>query len=278
MKKFSLGVIISVLSVALMPLCGFAQGTSVKKEEKKNWYDNLRMAYILVYDGPRFTNFDLTKTQGPNDLENDYTQVINVYKIGYAISKRVTAGFEFTGFAPMSPQKQFSFADIKNYISWNQMVSTDDLEIQGVLKWAYPTSQGSITNGKILTVRAQGNWTFKTALRNWGFSASTKLTSHFYKEPGTAGSNSTDFDVAFEPAVNVDILPNVQWLAEAAFDANHSFNDSTFDFRQGDGDSFDTGPTFSIGSHMNLTTTMKFYTEHISFDKATLYAEFVVSL
>jgi hypothetical protein len=275
MKKISLGVIISVLSVAWMPLCGFAQGTSVKKEEKKNWYDNLRMAYIMAYDGPRFTNFDLTKTQGPNDPANDYAQVINVYKIGYAVSKRVTAGFEFTGFAPFSPAKQFAFADIKNYVSWNQMVSTDDLEIQGVLKWAYPTSQGSIDRGKILTVRAQGNWTFKTALRNWGFSASTKFTSHFYKEPG---ATTSDFDVALEPAITVDILPNVQWLAEAAFDANHSFTDSTFEFQQGDGDSFDTGPTFTIGSHMNLTTTMKFYTQHVSFDNATLYAEFVVSL
>ena len=278
MKNFILGVIISGLSVALAPGSGFAQGTSVKTEKKPNWYDHFRMSYMAIYDGPRFTNFDLTKTQGANDPASDYTLVINVLKMGYAVSKRVTMGFEFSGNAPFNPAKQFSFGDIKNYVSWNQMVNTDDLEIQGVLKVAYPTSEGSIKNGKLLTVRAQGNWNFKTSLRNWNFSASTKLTSHFYRDPGVNSASTSDFDVALEPAISVDVLPNVQWLFEAAFDANHNFNDSTFDFRQADGDTFDTGPSFNLGSHINLSTVIKFYTERPAFDNAALSALLIVTL
>jgi hypothetical protein len=274
MKKLPLGVIISILGAVCMPLSGFAQGISTKKEEKSNWYDNLRMNYIMVYEGPRFNNFDLTKNQGPNDDSPSYTQIVNIYKLGYAISKRVSAGFEFTGFAPMDPSKQFSFGDIKNYVTWNRMVETEDLEITGSVKVAYPTTQSSIDKGKLMDLRVQGNWVLKTPLRNWNFSANTKLTSHFYKNP----SSQTDFDVSLEPAISVDVLPNVSWLLEAAFDANHSFDATTFDFRQGDPDSFDTGPSFNIGSHVNLTTTMKFYTGHIGFDNATLYAELVVSL
>ncbi|NDG84400.1 MAG: hypothetical protein EBX52_05090 [Proteobacteria bacterium] len=273
-----MGVIISGLSVALAPGSGFAQGTSVKTEKKPNWYDHFRMSYMAIYDGPRFTNFDLTKTQGANDPASDYTLVINVLKMGYAVSKRVTMGFEFSGNAPFNPAKQFSFGDIKNYVSWNQMVNTDDLEIQGVLKVAYPTSEGSIKNGKLLTVRAQGNWNFKTSLRNWNFSASTKLTSHFYRDPGVNSASTSDFDVALEPAISVDVLPNVQWLFEAAFDANHNFNDSTFDFRQADGDTFDTGPSFNLGSHINLSTVIKFYTERPAFDNAALSALLIVTL
>ena len=135
-----------------------------------------------------------------------------------------------------------------------------------------------IANGKILTVRAQGNWTFKTALRNWNFSTSTKLTSHFYKNPGTTAKTSTDFDVSLEPAISVDVSPNIQWLLEGTFDANHNFSDSTFDFRQAEGDTFDTGPSFNIGPHINLSTVVKFFTERPALDNASLSALLIVTL
>ncbi len=266
-----------ILSGAVLPAPVLAQGTSVKKakaEKKPAWTDNIRMLYLMVYDGPRFTNFDLAKTQGVNDPEADYTSLFNMFRLGYAVSKRVVLGVTVTGFAPLDPQKQFQFADLSNYVSWGKMVETDHVEIQGQFIVYYPTSERSRNAGKLLAVRGALNWNFKTPLRNWNFSASTKFTSHFFKDP----SEQTDFVVALEPAISVDVLPNVQWLLQGEFDAAHRYSAVTYDFNQAGGDSFNTGPNFSIGSHVSLTTAIKFYTERLGFDTATLYSELAVSL
>jgi hypothetical protein len=277
MKSFSLGLVFLLLSGAALPASSLAQGTSVKKakaEKKPSWVDNIRMLYLMIYDGPRLTNFDLTKTQGVNDTEGSYTDLINIFRVGYAVTKRVVVGVTVTGFAPLDPQKQFLFGDLSNYVSWGKMVETDHLEIQGQFIVFYPTSERSRMSGKLLALRGGLNWNFKTPLRNWNFSASTKFTSHFFRDP----SEQTDFVVALEPAISVDVLPNVQWLLQGEFDAAHKYSAVTYDFNQAGGDSFNTGPNFTIGSHISLTTAIKFYTERVSFDTATLYSELAVSL
>jgi hypothetical protein len=185
-------------------------------------------------------------------------------------------GFQFGGTASFDPQKGFNFSDIQNFVNWAKMVETPDLEIQGVLKVTYPTSSGSILAGKLFALRAQGNWTIKTALRNWSFTTSTKLTSSFFKNPST-GSN-TDFAVELAPYITVDLFTNVQWLFEGSFDANHQYTDNSFDFRQADPDSFDFGPIFTVNSHASITTTLKFYTTKISFETATPYVNLSVAL
>ncbi|MBU6155065.1 MAG: hypothetical protein KGP28_12240, partial [Bdellovibrionales bacterium] len=236
---------------------------TAKKEEDRKFYQNLRMAYFLDYDGPRFTNFDLTQSQGPLDETSSFATIFHTFRVGYAVSPRVTILFQLGGTASLDPQQPFTLGDLSNIVNWSKMVETDDLEIQGVLRLTYPTTAASVAAGKLFAVRAQGNWTFKTPLRNWSFTTATKFTSSFFKSP--TGSTS-DFVVELAPYITVDLSPNVQWLFEGSFDANHQYADTSFDFRQGDPDSFDTGPIFTINSHASITTTIKFYTSRISFD------------
>ncbi len=248
---------------------------TAKKEEERKFYENLRMSYFLDYDGPRFTNFDLTQSQGPLDETSSFATLFHTLRVGYAVSPRVTVGFQITGTASFDPQQQFNLGDINNFVNWAKMVETDDLEIQGVLRVTYPTTANSVAAGKIFAVRAQGNWTFKTPLRNWSFTTATKFTSSFFKTP--TGSTS-DFVVELAPYITVDLSPNVQWVFEGSFDANHQYADTSFDFRQGDPDSFDTGPSFTINSHASVTTTIKFYTTRVSFDNATPYVNLSLAL
>ncbi len=248
---------------------------TAKKEEEKKFYENLRMAYFMDYDGPRFTNFDLTQSQGPLDDTSSFATIFHTLRLGYAVSPRVTIGFQITGTASFDPQQQFNPGDINSFVNWGKMVETDDLEIQGVLRVSFPTSARSIAAGSLFAVRAQGNWTLKTPLRNWSFTAATKFTSSFFKTPT---GNTSDFVVELAPYITVDISPNVQWVFQGSFDANHQYADTSFDFRQGDPDSFDTGPCFTINSHASITTTIKFYTTRVSFDNATPYVNLSLAL
>jgi len=246
-----------------------------KKEEDKKFYQNLRMAYFLDYDGPRFNHFDLTQTQGPLDPTSSYTSVYHTGRIGYAVSPRVTLGFQVTGTGSFDPQVGFALGDISNFVNWAKMVETQDIELQGVLRITYPTTAASVAKGKLFAVRAQGNWTFKTPLRNWSFTASTKLTTSFVKTPT---GDTSDFAVELAPYITVDVSPNISWVFEGSFDANHQYADTSFDFRQGDPDSFDTGPMFTINSHASITTTIKFYTTRVAFDNATPYVNLSLAL
>ncbi len=239
-----------------------------KKEEERKFYQNLRMAYFLDYDGPRFTNFDLTQSQGPLDANSSFATFFHTFRIGYAVSPRVTLGFQITGTGSFDPQTPFNLGNVNTFANWAKMVETDDVEIQGVLRVTLPTTAASIASGQIFAVRAQGNWTLKTPLRNWSFTAQTKFTSTFVKSPTGA---SSDFVVELAPYITVDLSPNVQWVFEGSFDANHQYADTSFDFRQGDPDNFDTGPCFTINSHLSVTTTIKFYTTNVSFETATPY-------
>jgi hypothetical protein len=296
MKKIPLGFLISAASLAL-PIFASAQSVSplpkpsptparpvakskaptatlvatpaASKPEEKKFYDKLKMSYSLDYDGPRFSDFDPSKTQAADGSPADFTAIAHTLKVGYTLSKKVILGLQFGGLSSLKPGGGFSFGDIASYLNWSKMVETPDLEMQGVLKIGYPTTAASQTgpNARIMSVQARGNWTLKTALRNWSFTAATKFTSTFYKY---ANVSRPDFTVSLEPYITVDVTPNIAWVFQASFDAAHSYNDTTFDFNQGDGDRIDTGPSFTLSSHANLTPVIGFYTQNPSFNTAIL--------
>ena len=252
------------------PAGGYILGVQApKRDQDRKFYENLRMSYNLSYDGPRFNNFDLTQTQGPTDTASDYASIGHRMKIGYALSKKVVVGFQFGGSGSFNPNQGFSIGDVRNYFNWSKMVDTEDLELQGVLVLTYPTTLASQQVGNILSVRVQGNWTIKTALRNWSFSVTTLLTTNYSKYP----VGKDDFSAALAPYFTYDIGPNVTWVFEGWFDSAHSFNAATLDYKGAGDDSFDLGPMFTINSHTTLTSTLKFYVQRVSFETATPYLE-----
>lgn len=252
------------------PAGGYVLGVQApKRDQDRKFFENLRMSYSLSYDGPRFTNFDLTQTQGPNDAASDFSEIGHKMKIGYALSKKVVVGFQFNGSGSFNPNQGFSISDVRNYFNWSKMVETQDIELQGVLLLTYPTTLASQQKGNILSVRVQGNWTFKTALRNWSFTAATLLTTNYNKNP----VGKDDFTAALAPYFTYDLIPNVTWVIEGYFDSAHGYNAASLDYRNAGDDSFDTGPSFTINSHTSLTATVKFYTQKITFDTATPYLE-----
>jgi hypothetical protein len=252
------------------PAGGYVLGIQApKRDQDRKFFENLRMSYQLSYDGPRFTNFDLTQSQGPNDATSGFAGIDHQMKIGYALSKKVVVGFLFNGSGSFNPNQGFSIGDVQNYFNWSKMVETQDIELQGVLRLIYPTTLDSQLKGNILSVRVQGNWTIKTSLRNWSFSAATLLTTKYNKNP----VGKDDFTAALAPYITYDIAPSVTWVIEGYFDSAHSYNAASLDYKNAGDDSFDTGPMFTINSHTSLTSTIKFYTQKITFETATPYLE-----
>jgi hypothetical protein len=252
------------------PAGGYVLGVQApKRDQDRKFFENLRMSYSMSYDGPRFRNFDLTQTQGPNDATSGFAGIDHALKIGYALSKKVVIGFQFTGAGSFDPNQGFSIGDVRNYFNWSKMVETDDIELQGVLRLTYPTTLASQLRGNILSVRVQGNWTFKTSLRNWSFTASTMLNTNYNKYP----VGKDDFSAILAPYITYDLGPSVTWVFEGFFDSAHSYDAASLDYKNASDDSFDTGPMFTINSHTSLTSTIKFYTQKITFDTATPYLE-----
>lgn len=232
-----------------------------------------RLSYYTEYQGPRFSNIDFTKTQGVTDAEPSYTSVFHQVKLGYGISKAVIFGTAIRANSYFDPKKDFGFLDLRFYSSWNHMIETQDLDMQGVLTLELPTTDSNRNAGKLFAVKAGSNWTLKTSLRNWSFTAATEVKSVFFNDPAGKGGK-TDITIAIYPYITVDLSANTQLLFEASFDANHNYNAAFYDYQPGDPDYIDVGPNFAIGSHISTNIAFRFFTDSISFKTACLFANF----
>ena len=227
---------------------------------------NVRFSYFGEYQGPRLSNIDLMKTQTPNGAP-EYTAINHSLKAGYKVAKNVIVGAQFGALSPLDPTQTFQFNDTRLFANWANMVDTKDINMQGVLKLQLPTTERSRNGGRIMALQIQNNWTLKTELRNWSFTASTLIMPFFNSTP----QGRPDLFVGFFPYVTVDLSPKVQMMFEASFDAIRTYNDPTFEFSQADGDYVDIGPVFNINSSVSVTTALRFFTEMISFKASCLY-------
>jgi hypothetical protein len=233
---------------------------------KPSFLGNVRFSYFGEYLGPRISNLDLTRTQGPNG-QPEYTSISHSLKAGYKVAKNVIVGAQFGALSPFDPTQTFQFNDTRLFANWANMVDTKDLNMQGVLKLQLPTTEASRNRGRIMALQIQNNWTLKTELRNWSFTASTLIMPFFNNEP----QGKPDLFVGFFPYVTVDLTPKVQLMFEASFDAIRTYNDPTFEFAQADSDYVDIGPVFNLNSNVSLTTALRFFTEMVSIKNSCLY-------
>lgn len=231
-----------------------------------SFLSNIRFSYFGEYLGPRLSNIDLTQTQGPDGVMN-YTGINHSLKAGYKLSKNVIVGAQFGAISPFDPTQSFQFNDSRIFANWANMVDTKDINMQGVIKLQLPTTDASRNRGRIMALQIQNNWTLKTELRNWSFTASTLVMPFFNTDP----NGKPDLFVGLFPYITVDLSPKVQLMFEGGFDAIRSYNASSFDFSQADSDYIDIGPVFNVSSSVSVTTALRFFTEMISFKASCLY-------
>jgi len=224
-----------------------------------------KVSYFGEYYGPRVGNPQLSKTQGPLDPAPSYTEWDNSLKLGYAVSKDVVLGAQTRAAIPFDPTKSFTFMDERLYFSWANMIDTPDVNMTGVLDVELSTSAASKNAGKIIAFRIKNNWILKTPLRNWSFSALTMVKPIFYNVP----YSKSDLALGFYPTIEWDYSSEWALVINGGFDANHSYNDTFYSYGQGDPDSIEIGPQWTINSHVQVYAAINFFTA--DFTVPTLY-------
>jgi hypothetical protein len=235
-----------------------------------------RLAYYAEYQGPPLGNFNPLYTQAPGS-DPAYTEIYHSLKIGYAVSKYVTIGIQEQADSPFDPAGNFSFEDQRVYVQWNHMVETSDLDLGTKFAADIPTTDHSRQIGKLVTLRVDANFEFKTPLRDWDFSVDLAFRNSFFNDP-VSNNGQTDMRVALYPYITYNIIPNLQALFEASFDAAHNYNANFYDYTSGESDYFDLGPLITINSHINTNLALRFFTDDISFNAAVVYANITVAL
>ena len=219
-----------------------------------------KLSYFGSYTGPRLSNLNFAKTQGPLDANSSYTSWGHSLKLGYAISKDVVIGTQVRPTTPFDPTQTLSWSNLRLYFSWNHMIDTSDVDMQGVLDFEVPSSTDSKNKGMIMAFNIKNNWTFKTSLRNWGFSALTLLRPMFYNSP----TANKDIYFAIDPSAELTI--SADWALELGgnLEVSHIYNNTYFDFRQQGGDYFTAGIQYTINSHIQVIPGFQFFTEDFS--------------
>ena len=233
----------------------------------------LRISYFGEYIGPRFSNFDLAHTQAPGSKNEQWAYFNHYGKIGYLVSKDVFLGFQFravSSFDP-DPENHFYWEDIRIMASWARMISTDQLDMTGIIKLELPTTDYTRAFTEIFSVKIEQNWILKTPLRNWHFSAITFIQPYFYRDPVNKGKGREDLEFGIEPYITMDLIPNMQLLFQGYFQAIHNYVDAPFTYRSGDTDTMNIGPLFTINRHLNANIAIRFYPDNLSFNDTSLY-------
>lgn len=264
MKMISLLLLISISTVhaapatttAVAPTSGTTTAAATPAPAAAPAPQPWKLAYFGEYVGPRLSNFDLARTQGPLDAAADYTSWGHSLKIGYAISSDVVLGTQIRAGSPFDPTKTLAWRNLRFYASWKHMIDTSDVDMQGVVDVELPNSTGARSSGMIVAFNIKNNWTFKTSLRNWSFSAMTMIRPMFYNIP----TGKTDIFFGFYPCAQLDLAADWSFLFEGNFDASHSYNDTYFNFGQDDPDSMNFGIQYSINSHIQVNPALTFYT------------------
>jgi hypothetical protein len=236
-----------------------------------------KLVYFTEWVGPRFNNFDLSQTQGPNADVSSYTTLFESLKIGYAISDPVVLGIVLRGEVPLDPNSltKFNFYNLRFYGSWKHMIETSDIDMQQVVELEAPTTDSSRGKGLIVRFNIKNNWTIKTALRNWFISFQTLVSPRFYN---TLTGSSTDLALGVFPWITLDLAADLQFVFEGSFDAGHAYQETFFDFNQGDDDYTHFGIMWSLNSHIQLNPAVIVYPSDMTPSKWGAYLSLTAAL
>ena len=236
-----------------------------------------KLVYFTEWVGPRFSNFDFSQTQGPDSPTSSYSTFFESLKVGYAISDPVVLGIIIRGEVPFDPNSntKFNFYNLRFYGSWKHMIETSDIDMQQVLELEAPTTDSSRGKGLIVRFNIKNNWTVKTALRNWFFSVQTLISPRFYN---TLTGSSTDLAIGFFPWITLDLASDLQFVFEGSFDAGHAYQETFFDFNQGDDDYMNFGIMWSLNSHIQLNPAIRTYPSDLSPEKWGAYLSLTAAL
>jgi hypothetical protein len=233
-----------------------------------------KLSYFGEYVGPRLSNINFAKTQGPSDPAPFFAELDHSVKIAYTFAKNFVLGTQIRAVSPFDPAQNFGFSDLRFYGSINHVIENSSVDIQSVLDVQLPTSSVSRQAGLLVRFNFKNNVTFKTELRNWMFSALFYLSPRFYNSP----NNNTDLVLAIYPYCTLDLATNWQLLFEGGFAAAHSDQEAQLDFSTGDPDYVDIGPLWSPNGHLQFNLAPRFYTGNLSFKAAVVYFNMSVSL
>jgi hypothetical protein len=240
----------------------------------------IRGSYTLEYEGNRFGQ-PLDQVTSPSG-EISGAALLHDARIAYGFPSKQAIGLRgqlIQNLQTVSPDTgvvspNFVAKDLRVFLQWVNMISTPDLDMTGVLDVVLPTSEKSVLGEKILQLNIKNNWTIKTSLRNWYFSATTLIAPLWFKVP----FGKPDYIVAIYPNVAVDLAPDWQLVFDASFDAAHNNSANFFDYQNADPDYITVGPQWTVNSHITLYPGIRFYTENLAIDVATLYLNFTAAL
>lgn len=232
-----------------------------------------RLSYFGEYAGPQLGNIDLGRaTSGPTDTMNSsWAEWDHYVKIGYAINNTFTLGTQIRAVHPNDPTMTFYFKDLRFFLNWGNMVSTKDIDMSMTLVAEFPTTDISKQRGKLFSFQLKNNWTLKTSLRNWSFTATTLINPVFYETYGANGAGTNDFNVAIYPWITADIVTNLQFLIDASLEASHSYDSENFNFIQGGADFIGLGVVWTLNEHLSVNPEIRPWLDDISLKKAALY-------
>lgn len=235
--------------------------------------------YFGEYFGPRFSNFDISRTSGPRDTtDTAYTVIDHSVKLWYKVAKNNKIGVQVRGRTPFDPDQTFFFKNLRLMGTWKNMIDTADVNMGSQLDIEFPTMARQREAGKLLDLNLKFNWEIKTSLRNWSFSATTMVRPSFYNDP----TNKSDVYFGLFPWITMDFAPGWQLIFEGSFDASHQYQAIAFDLNTTEGaddpDFIRTGVGYNFNSNVSINPAIQWYTSDLSPASTVLYLSLSASI
>ena len=221
-----------------------------------------RLSYQGEYYGPRFNNFNLSQTQGPDILgqapsQPEYTNWNHTAKVAYAFTPDFAVGASLRFWSRFDPNvSSFAWKDNRLFFSWMNMIDTDEIGMGTIVDFEFPTSEGSRRTQRVMALNLKNAWSFKTPLRNFGFSAVTLIRNTYSNLPNNAGSG---IFLAIYPEISYDLFPDFTLLAQGSFDSSNSYKDIFWDYSQADPDYITLGFQYAFNSHLQVHPGAQYY-------------------
>jgi hypothetical protein len=237
-----------------------------------------RLLYNGEYYGPRFSNFDLSQTQGPDQpgkppTQSSYTNWNHTVKISYAITPEFIVGGALRMRTLFNPAVQsFAWKDNRLFFTWANMIDTDHVNMGTTVDFEFPTSQGSraVENQQILAINLKNAWGFKIPSTDWSFGALTLIRNTYSNLP----SVGEGIYLGFFPEIEYTVGSGFSLIGAGNFDASRSYKDIFWSLSGDDPDYLALGFKYAPNSHIEFHPAAQFYTA--DFNVPTLYFEMSV--
>lgn len=248
------------------PPAAAAAADPTEKPKKSPW----RLVYNGEYYGPRFSNFDLSKTQAPNEPDASYTNWNHTVKISYAITDEFIVGGSLRMRTLFDPnQSGFAWRDNRLFFTWANMIDTAHVNMGTTVDFELPTSEASraITRQQILAINLKNSFGFKVPATNWSFGALTLIRNTYSNLPSVGES----IYLGFFPEIEYTVSPSFSLIGTGSFDASNSYRDIFWNLSQSDPDYMTIGFKYSPNSHLEFHPAAQYFTS--DFNVPTLYFE-----